>query len=300
MEGDSHPNHVTSSYHTDISQRGIIFHGVPGNGKTISIKALIHTLSARSEPVPSLYVKLFNACQGLQYSIRAIFAHARSMAPCLLIFEDIDSLVTDEVRSYFLNEVDGLESNEGIMMIGSTNHLEKLDPAISKRPSRFDRKYHFKLPAETERAAYCEYWRGQLAKTPSIDFPPSLSPAVAKITDGFSFAYLKELFITALLVIVGGSHESNKQETLSNGKDKRPELENGGTGVANGVDGSESNVNAIDKEIESNLLMKIINDHVQTLKLEMDNTVQNQEKVPGGGDPMGSRHFTRVSRTVAY
>lgn len=287
-------------YLFDISQRGVIFHGVPGNGKTISIKALIHTLSARPKPVPSLYVKSFKACQGLQYSIRTIFAHARNMAPCLLVFEDIDSLVTEKVRSYFLNEIDGLESNEGIMMIGSTNHLEKLDPAIAKRPSRFDRKYHFKLPAETERAAYCEYWRGQLAKNPSIDFPSSLSPAIAKITDGFSFAYLKELFITALLVIVGGDHQDDKEETLPHGIVTKPELANDEIGMANGVDGSESNANGINEEVKSSLLMRIIYDHVQTLKREMDNTVQDQEKISGSADPMDFLHLMRMSRTVAY
>ena len=44
------------------------------------------------------------------------------MSPCLLVFEDLDSLITDKVKSFFLNEVDGLESNDGIMMIGSTNY----------------------------------------------------------------------------------------------------------------------------------------------------------------------------------
>jgi len=94
-------------------KRGLIFHGVPGNGKTISIKALINELGKREVPVPSLYVKNFDACQGEKYSIKEIFAQARGMAPCLLVFEDLDSLVTDETRSYFLNEVDGLESNDG-------------------------------------------------------------------------------------------------------------------------------------------------------------------------------------------
>lgn len=88
-------------------KRGIIMHGVPGNGKTISIKALINALGARADPVPSLYVKNFDAYQGQKFSIRTIFSHARIMAPCLLIFEDLDSLVTDKTRSYFLNEVDG-------------------------------------------------------------------------------------------------------------------------------------------------------------------------------------------------
>lgn len=257
----------------------------------------MHTLSARSKPVPSLYVKSFNACQGLQYSVRTIFAHARNMAPCLLVFEDIDSLVTEKVRSYFLNEVDGLESNEGIMMIGSTNHLEKLDPAISKRPSRFDRKYHFKLPAETERAAYCEYWRGQLAKNPSIDFPSSLSPAIAKMTDGFSFAYLKELFITALLVIVGDHHQDNKHESLDNGNDTNLETEDNGTAGVNGYNGGQSDANGICDEVKSNLLIRIISDHVQTLKSEMDSTEQSHEKVPGGGDPMDFLHLMGMARS---
>jgi len=56
-----------------------------------------------------------------------------------------------------LNEVDGLESNDGILMIGSTNHLERLDPGIAKRPSRFDRKYLFDDPNEGERELYAEY-----------------------------------------------------------------------------------------------------------------------------------------------
>ncbi|PQE08424.1 proteasome-activating nucleotidase protein [Rutstroemia sp. NJR-2017a BBW] len=137
-------------------KRGIILHGVPGNGKTISIKALINSLHIRSPSVPSLYVKSFDGnCHGPKWSIHEIFTHARMMAPCLLIFEDLDSLVTPQTRSYFLNEVDGLESNDGILMVGSTNYLSKLDPSISKRPSRFDRKYHFKLPSEEERRAYC-------------------------------------------------------------------------------------------------------------------------------------------------
>ncbi|KAF2006589.1 proteasome-activating nucleotidase [Amniculicola lignicola CBS 123094] len=186
-------------------KRGIILHGVPGNGKTVSIKALMSSLYERKDQIPSMYVKTFeNKCNGEQYSIRQIFLQARASAPCLLIFEDLDSLVGDDVRSYFLNEVDGLESNDGILMIGSTNHLDRLDPAISKRPSRFDRKYHFKLPAEDERTAYANYWRNKLVQNQTVDFPEELSPTIAKLTDGFSFAYLKELFVMALLSLVRG------------------------------------------------------------------------------------------------
>lgn len=187
-------------------KRGIILHGVPGNGKTVSIKALINSLYARPDQVSSLYVKSFETkCNTEQYSIRQIFQQARRCAPCLLIFEDLDSLVDDNIRSYFLNEVDGLESNDGILMIGSTNHLDKLDPAIAKRPSRFDRKYHFKLPGEKERTLYAEYWRQKLlSRNDGLEFPEELCGVVAGLTEGFSFAYLKELFVMALLSLVRG------------------------------------------------------------------------------------------------
>ncbi|KAL8709466.1 MAG: hypothetical protein Q9220_005849 [cf. Caloplaca sp. 1 TL-2023] len=205
-------------------KRGIIFHGIPGNGKTISIKALMRFLSFRPDPIPTLYVKSLAGCHGPHYAIREIFVKARQTAPCLLVFEDLDSLITDQVKSFFLNEVDGLESNDGIMMIGSTNYrkwapsaicghlfagrlilnrtVDRLDPGIAKRPSRFDRKYHFALPAIEERTQYCDYWRSKLSIKKAIDFPPELSRAVAELTEGFSFAYLKETFIQALLILV--------------------------------------------------------------------------------------------------
>ncbi|KAI9875250.1 MAG: hypothetical protein M1830_008706 [Pleopsidium flavum] len=185
-------------------KRGIIFHGPPGNGKTISIKALMKSLSTRENPLPTLYVKSLVSFRGPEYSIRQIFLKARAQAPCLLVFEDLDSLVTDQVRSYFLNEVDGLERNDGILMIGSTNHLDRLDPGIAKRPSRFDRKYLFPLPSRAERTEYCEYWRQKLRSNKKIGFPKRLCGAIAGITDQFSFAYMKEAFVATLLVIVAG------------------------------------------------------------------------------------------------
>jgi len=66
-------------------KRGIIFHGPAGNGKTISIKALMHTLLSRDEPVPTLYVK----AAPQTWCIRMVFQFARRMAPCLLVFEDM-------------------------------------------------------------------------------------------------------------------------------------------------------------------------------------------------------------------
>lgn len=97
-------------------------------------------------------------------------------------------------------------------MIGSTNHLERLDPGIAKRPSRFDRKYAFDDPNRDERVQYAEYWRNKLKGNKKVDFPEEMSARIADITDGFSFAYLKEAFVAALLVIVANSGEPHVRQ----------------------------------------------------------------------------------------
>lgn len=190
----------------------------PGNGKTISIKATMHTLYARKKgPVPTLYVKSLQSFGGPEYSINAIFNKARKEAPCYLVFEDLDSMVSDDVRSYFLNAVDGLSENEGILMVGSTNHLDRLDPGIAKRPSRFDRKYLFDDPDESLRERYAEFWRGKVLERGKegngepIEFPKMLCKEIAKITHGFSFAYMQEAFVSTLLKIANDQKHSDRE-----------------------------------------------------------------------------------------
>ncbi|KAK3358524.1 P-loop containing nucleoside triphosphate hydrolase protein [Lasiosphaeria ovina] len=214
-------------------KRGIIYYGPPGNGKTISIKAMMHTLYDRKEPVPALYVRSFASWGGPEQAIMDIFLKARQLAPCYLIFEDLDSLVSDSVRSYFLNEVDGLKSNDGIFMIGSTNHLDRLDPGISKRPSRFDRKYYFSNPSLEQRVAYCKFWQKKLAHNKAIDFPDKLCGAVAEITHDFSFAYIQEAFVASLLSIARDSTRTVVGSATAN------ELEDGWVGVSRGDEGED-------------------------------------------------------------
>lgn len=174
----------------------------------------MHSLFERNGfSIPSLYVK----SAPRTYDIRKIFTFARLFAPCLLIFEDIDTIVTPRTRSYFFNEVDGLENNDGLFMVASTNHLDQLDPGLSSRPSRFDRKYLFPLPDLEERKLYCEYWRKKLQDKPTIRFPEKLCPAIAEITEDFSFAYLKEAFVASLIVIAGKRTEA--EETGKEGDD---------------------------------------------------------------------------------
>ncbi|BAZ18086.1 ATPase central domain-containing protein [Calothrix sp. NIES-4071] len=178
-------------------KRGILFIGSPGNGKTHTVKALINYMQQ-----PCLYVKSFKSEYDTDSeNIRKVFKQARQSAPCILVLEDLDSLLTDENRSFFLNELDGFAANEGIVTIASTNHPERLDPAIRDRPSRFDRKYHFELPDNSVRQAYIELWNNQL-KT-AIRLAPENVNQIAMMTDGFSFAYLKELFLSSMVRWMG-------------------------------------------------------------------------------------------------
>jgi transitional endoplasmic reticulum ATPase len=238
-------------------KRGIILHGPPGCGKTISIKALMN--SVRQRKVANLYVKSFKAsgCQTDQASIRQIFIKARAVAPALLIFEDLDSLVTDELRSFFLNEVDGVEDNSGILIIGSTNHLDRLDTSITRRPSRFDRKFHFKAPSEAERKLYCEYWQQKLQSNEDIDFTDEICQAVAEATEGFTFAYLKELFVQTLLMHITG-HEDDTGELSSVDQ---------GTSETNGTDTPSSSVST---GLEENRFYQTLHRRIKALTEDLE------------------------------
>ncbi|KAL9087838.1 MAG: hypothetical protein Q9159_003435 [Coniocarpon cinnabarinum] len=194
-------------------KRGVILHGPPGNGKTLTIKALINELGSRKDnPIPSLHVKSLVNDMGGEYALGCIFDLARKTAPCILVFEDLDSLVTDKLRSYFLNELDGLEANDGILMIGSTNHLGKLDPAIAKRPSRFDRKYAFELPGHQQRLDYAKHWQSKFERNPRVSFNTEAALFFAQVTQDYSFAYMKELFVTSLMISASDSSDQIETE----------------------------------------------------------------------------------------
>lgn len=110
-------------------------------------KASLRYMSSRSEvtyvsfPIRSaITLTTLKGWQGEEGSMAMVFDKARQLAPCVVIIEDLDSLINDGNRSFFLNQLDGLEGNDGLLVIGTTNHFERLDPGLSSRPSRFDRK----------------------------------------------------------------------------------------------------------------------------------------------------------------
>ncbi len=174
-------------------KRGVLLLGTPGNGKTHTVKALIN-----QSHQPCLYVKSFKAEYGTDHdAIKQAFQRARQTTPCILVLEDLDSLIDGTNRAFFLNEMDGFASNAGIVTVATTNHPERLDAAILDRPSRFDRKYHFALPAPAERHRFLTRWNTQVE--PILRLSEAVLAEAVRKTEGYSFAYLKELWLSAMM-----------------------------------------------------------------------------------------------------
>ena len=150
------------SRYIDIGARlphGLLFVGPPGCGKTYLAKAMAHEsnatfLAVESSNLNEMYVGVGAA------RTKQIFALARSMKPCIMFFDEIDSIGMERSNSQhqehasvlnrFLVELDGFEDNEDILVIGSTNRVDSLDKALI-RSGRFDRRIVFDYPSKDER-----------------------------------------------------------------------------------------------------------------------------------------------------
>jgi transitional endoplasmic reticulum ATPase len=141
--------------------KGILLSGPPGCGKTLLAKAIanesqVNFISVKGPALLSKYVG------ESERQVRDVFRKARQAAPCIIFFDELDALmparggaasdtpVTDRVLSQFLAELDGIEELKGVLVLGATNRLDRLDPALL-RPGRFDEVVEIPLPQEPER-----------------------------------------------------------------------------------------------------------------------------------------------------
>lgn len=183
--------------------KGVLLSGAPGVGKTMLAKAL-----AGESGIPFFYqsgasfVEMFVGVGAKR--VRALFNAAKRYAPCVIFIDEIDAIgkarglgANNTERESTLNqlliELDGFGDNSGIIVLGATNHIEALDPALL-RSGRFDRKVFIELPNLKERAQIIELY---LRKKPH-----ALGEKIAQIaqkTSGFSGAMLATLVNEAAL-----------------------------------------------------------------------------------------------------
>jgi len=142
--------------------RGVLLSGPPGSGKTLIARAIANQCEASFISIkgPELLSKWVGESEK---GIREIFRHAKQAAPCIIFFDEIDSLaprrgggndgnVGDRVIAQLLTEMDGIEGREGVIVLAATNRPELIDTALL-RPGRFDLVVELHQPDEIERQA---------------------------------------------------------------------------------------------------------------------------------------------------
>lgn len=176
------------------TKRGILLPGAPGVGKTLLGKVLASTMKG----VTFIWVTPKHFNENKQYCIEMLFDLATELAPTILFMEDVDFYGVSRaqgnnstVLGEFLNKVDGIVENEGVLIIMTTNHPKMLDPAIKERPGRFDRLIEIHLPEKRERYKMLKRFCKDL-KTKNIDWEK-----LTFLSEGFTGALIKELVITA-------------------------------------------------------------------------------------------------------
>ncbi len=183
--------------------RGVMLYGPPGTGKTMLAKAVAAEAGVRFFAASgSDFVEKFVGVGAGR--IRALFGAARKAGKGVIFIDEIDAIaktrggpMSHEEREQTLNqllvELDGFGPNENIVVIGATNRLDTLDPAVL-RPGRFTRKVHVPLPDRDDRAQILAVHAADKPLSPAVDMA-----AIARKTYGFSGAMLADLLNEAAI-----------------------------------------------------------------------------------------------------
>ena len=171
-------------------KRGLIFWGPAGCGKTQVIKILLSQYGFKPVTIQPGHPQK-------DQLLEEAFDYAESHGPSLLFLEDFPELIAGSNESHFLQLLDGIKSKEGLLVIATANDLSNIPKNITDRPSRFDRKIFFPNPDKNTALSYLKSKFGNKLKAKEY------SLVVKKCIDHkFSFAYLKELYVTSAHIAV--------------------------------------------------------------------------------------------------
>ncbi|MCW4022616.1 MAG: CDC48 family AAA ATPase [archaeon] len=207
--------------------KGVLLYGPPGTGKTLLAKAAANESEANFISIkgPEVLSKWVGESEK---AVREVFRKARQAAPTIIFFDELDSItpvrgsscgssqVTERVISQFLTELDGLEELKDVVVIGATNRIDIVDPALL-RPGRFDRLLSVPVPDLEGRKAILKI---HLEKKPLAD--DVKIDVLAEKTDGYSGADLAALANTTSMLVI--KEHITKSKSLEKAKEGLKDL----------------------------------------------------------------------------
>ncbi len=198
--------------------KGVLFYGPPGCGKTLLAKAVAHECSSNFISIkgPELLTMWFGESEA---NVREIFDKARGASPCVLFFDELDSVGTargsggggdaggagDRVLNQLLTEMDGVGVKKNLFFIGATNRPDILDEALI-RPGRLDQLIYIPLPDKPSRSSVLKAVLRKSPVAPNITFD-----FLGDLTEGFTGADLTELCQRATKAAIRESIEAEEQ-----------------------------------------------------------------------------------------
>ena len=192
--------------------RGILLHGVSGTGKTLLAKAVATESEANFVSVrgPELLSKWVGESER---GIREIFRRARQASPCVIFFDEVDSIapvrganmdtaVTERVVSQLLTELDGMQDLNGVVVLAATNRADMIDPALL-RPGRFDKIIQIPLPDKDSRKRILQINAERIPIVTKEGSPERVDlDKIAEITEGMSGADVASIANTAASLVI--------------------------------------------------------------------------------------------------